>query len=798
MLPQIVQPATIRVVMKVTRRSFLKWAGLSTIGAVACNVFPDREMQIQSPVDLPEDLVSGLDNWYTTLCGQCPEREGIVVRVMEGRAKKVQGNPSYPTNQGKQSARCEGNLQTLYHPDRVAKPLLRDGPRGSRRFRSVEWDEAINILVGRLSALQGSNDTAAMRLVTDPLAGSLAKVVESFVQEYGGTHLVYDIMGDKVLHQVVKQVFGQDQIPNFDIENTHYLLSFGADFLSTWLSPVQYARGYGALRNNENGKGRGTFVHVDPRYSMTAANSDQWIPISPGMEGVVALGMAHTIILEGMAAPGAVESMSGDADVDALLAALDRFRPERITREDDPLYVGIPASLRGLDAAEVIKEIAREFATKGPSLAMGGGEAGAHTNGTFNLSAIFALNYLVGSVGTAPQEGGIVFNPAPPAEYASTGSSQGATFSQWLETAESIRSGDTKVLLVNGANPVHGLPNAAGFREALEGQTGNDLFMVCFTPFVDDTAEMADLVLPIRTSLEEWGDDVPNPGPGYQVVGFQQPVINPLPELDPRSFPDLLLTVSQELGLRSNLPNNFQEVVREGARQLFDLNRGSPQAATFDEFWNNLLQQGGWWDVESSSTASSSAAPNLIDMVDAEVTPSFRGPTGGNVFYLVPFLSNSMLDGRGGHLPWLQATPDPLSTVAWTTWVEINSGRAKEMGIKEGDLVSVVSREGSIEAVAYPHPAVPLQVVGIPLGQGRSPGLHYVSKDGEVRGANLVSILAAETDSKTEELAWAATRVRVEDTGRSAKVPKFEGIVPAFAIGPREEDVVQVTNETEE
>ena len=82
--------------MKLSRRNFLKWASLSTIGAVACNIFREGEMEIQSPVDLPEDQVTGIDNWYATVCGQCQERAGILVRVVEGRAKEGQRQPCLP------------------------------------------------------------------------------------------------------------------------------------------------------------------------------------------------------------------------------------------------------------------------------------------------------------------------------------------------------------------------------------------------------------------------------------------------------------------------------------------------------------------------------------------------------------------------------------------------------------------------------------------------------------------------------------------------------------------------------
>jgi hypothetical protein len=104
-----------------------------------------------------------------------------------------------------------------------------------------------------------------------------------------------------------------------------------------------------------------------------------------------------------------------------------------------------------------------------------------------------------------------------------------------------------------------------------------------------------------------------------------------------------------------------------------------------------------------------------------------------------------------------------------------------------------VSAEDSIEAIVYPHPAVPPDVVSIPVGQGHIPGVQYATREGEQRGSNPISILVPEFDKESGALAWAATQVLVHPTGRNVRVSKFEGIVPAFPIGTRAEDIVQVT-----
>ena len=111
--------------MDLTRRKFLKILGGTTVGAVvfqACGV-PEKELLIEAPLEMPEDMVTGIDNWYATVCTECNTPEGIVVRVMEGRAKKVEGNVDYPVNIGKHSGRCEGSLQGLYNPDRISSPI---------------------------------------------------------------------------------------------------------------------------------------------------------------------------------------------------------------------------------------------------------------------------------------------------------------------------------------------------------------------------------------------------------------------------------------------------------------------------------------------------------------------------------------------------------------------------------------------------------------------------------------------------------------------------------------------------
>ena len=751
--------------MALTRRQFLTLTGGSASAAIlfaACGV-PEEELLVESPVRMPEDLVTGRDNWYATLCRQCGTSEGIVVRVMEGRALKIEGNVDYPVNTGKHSARCEAGLQDLYNPDRIRGPMVRAGERGSGQFEEISWTDAIGRLTFHLQNVRDDRGQQGVIVATDPMGGHLGLVVSRFAKQYGAKYLSYEPLESTNLKSAIKTVFDQDRVPDFDIENAQFVLSFGADFLNTWGSPVRYGRGYGNFRQGD--RERGTHYHVDSRFSMTAANADRWVPVKPGMEGLLALSIAQVIIHEGLADAAAAGALTGD-DPDALSV----FAPDLVADR-----VGVSAGR--------IHDIALKFAEHGPSIAIGGGSAGAHTNGLFNLIAIYSLNSLVGSV---ESPGGVLFNPAPPLEDLAATSDSGS-LSDWRGAVADMRAGKVNTLLVRGADPFYGLPASVDIHDA----SYDVPFIASFSNIMDDTTRMADLVLPQHTAFEDWGTDSPHFGPGYELVGFQQPVVRPFfenrgPELGTRGFADVLLTLAQGLNIDLDLGGEtFKEVLQAEAQKLFDMGRGSVNAADFGGFWNGVLQRGGWWDTNSRFSGAVVMPPEIPEFHE----PEFEG---GDAFeyYLTPFSQTGIGEGQRAHLPWMQATPDPITTATWRTWVELNLHVADDLEIREGDVIRITSPRGSIEALAFPHPGVPPDTVSIPLGQGHAASGRY-AKD---RGANVFSFLTPSMDADSGAFAWAATKVNIQKTDEWVRVPKFENTVPDL---PEDEHqrVVQTTSD---
>lgn len=740
------------------RREFLKLSATSAAGAIifqACEFSdwgdgdPASEFQIESPRDIPEDYLFGNDAWYASVFADSAEAPGVIVRVFEGRAKKIEGNPNHPVNSGKLSARGQAMLQDLYHPDRVRDPMRRTGPGGTPRFTAMSWNEAFDTLAETVRGSQGS-----ALFITEPLSGALKQVVDAFIEGIGGERIVYEPLEEVIVRQAGNRAFGTNQIPFADIGNAQTILSFGADWLHTWLSPVQYSRGYGAFRTATEESPRGVMYHVDTSINGTSGVADRWVYCNPGYEGVLAMAIAGVIIDEGMA-----------ADESGFSAAVG----------DTPIPSPEDAAQQTGVSAEMIREIAERLANSGPSIVFGGGNAGAHTNGLANLTAIYALNLLLGSVN---QPGGLLLNGDLTGPMTGLDRDAGATDQEWRDMAARIQNGDFSTVFINQANPVYGLPWGSELTVALGGADT----IISFSRYMDETSIHAQYIFPGQTALESWNSVVPAISPGYPVVGFQQPVV--LRFYNTQPLGDVLLTIAEEVGLAEALPwASMQQVVQEQAEALRTENPGNIQAADDPSlYWTELVQTGVWMNQEASPPEPSGGTAVSVG------EPQFAGSPEEFPFYLVPYESTSLGTGQYANLPWMQALPDPITTVTWASWVNLHPETADELEVGFGDFVRVTTPAGELELQVYVNRATPPNVAAIPMGQGHT---HY-TRYAEGRGVNVMEIVDPEMrDSDTGGLAWAATRANVQRIpGRSEKLPRMEGTVDMVA--PEDYEIVRI------
>ncbi|HEX4001564.1 MAG TPA: molybdopterin-dependent oxidoreductase [Candidatus Acidoferrales bacterium] len=731
------------------RRDFLK---ISAVGSAAAALEgcgnPDHQLIRFIP---EEDLIPGIATWKPSICTQCPAGCGLLVRVIQGEAevirhgqlglikmglaKKLEGNPNHPINQGKLCPRGQTGLQVTYHPDRVRTPLQRTGPRGSGQFKEISWDDAIKQLVSQISPLQGAKKASDSHLVfvSGPLRGQRGRIVDTFARSFGIAPIFSRFFEDAVSSSANMSAVTPD------LANSNYVISFGADFLGTWNSPVAQSIGYGTMRKGRSGQ-RGKFVHVEPRLSQTAANADEWVWCSPGTEGLFALSLAHVIIRDKL-------RPAGSAAIEGWSQGLPDCAPEKT------------AGPTGVPAAKATR-IAHELASTSPAVALIGGGATAQSNGFFNALAVNALNGLLGDAG---KPGGLLSSPELDAigpDWKTIHPTPGWTVRNFTSSASPIALEEVKALLLYDANPVFATPLASGIRDAI----GKIPFVASLGSFIDETSILADLILPDHSPLESWLDDVPPSGSTKMVASLAAPAMNPLHNT--RSMPDVLLDVAQQLGgdLAKALPwKTYDEALKASFTEIYKT-QASKDAKDADEFWQKVQDQGGWWSAEEKPLPVT--APKLSGAPAKYAPPQFDGDPGQYPFHLLPYASQMWYDGSLANLPWMQEAPDPVSSAMWGTWVEINTQTAAKLGIVQGDQIEVASQHGTLQAPAFVTPGIAPDCVAMPVGQGHTNFTRYASN----RGANPISILAPLTDSETGSLAWAATRVKITRLGEGKLV----------------------------
>ena len=680
------------------RRDFFKI--VATTGATAAAAGCQQASEQILPLVVPnESLVPGVASYFATVCRECPAGCGVLARNRDGRVVKLEGNPDHPVNRGSLCARGQAALQGLYHPDRFAGPQRREG----EGLTPVGWDDALKLLGDKLGAVRDRK--RALAVVSQLESGSLGALLDRWTEALGGRpRVTLEPFGYEAIRAANRLTFGRDAVPYHAFENAEVILSFGADFLETWVAGGHAARGFARMHTFRDGKA-GTFIHVEPRQSLTASNADEWIRNAPGTEAAVALAVLK-LMLEG----GASDRRYGEA-----VAAVD---PKKVAEES-----GVPL--------ETLQRVAKRFAGARPGLAVGGGVAVTGSQTTQLQVAVNLINAVAGNIGKTVRFG-------PDQAWGRV-----TPYAEVARLVQAMAAGEIEVLVLGTAvNPAFTLPGGLKAADAIRKVP----FVVSFANLPDETTALAHLVLPDTHWLESWGDYAPQEG----VTGLLQPTMSPV--RDARPMGDVLLAVGRAvLGTEEGkgpLPwTTFEQYVRAAWEPVV---KGQ---------WEAALQQGGVWrDV---APAAVTAAPKL-ERLDA-APARLEGPGDGLV--LLPYPSLRFYDGRSATRAWLQEVPDPMTQVAWDPWVEINTQTAARLGIRQGDVVRVTSPHGAIELPAYLSSSMHPGAVAIPIGHHYAPyhlRLKYVPAAGPT---NPMALLPGAADAVSGAPAFLSVKVTLARTG---------------------------------
>ena len=672
--------------MTLSRRTFMKVAAIG--GATLASDSGVKSVgKLVPSVNLPEPLQPAAWQTVATTCRECPAGCGMHIRQVNGRITKAEGNPGHPVNRGGLCPRGQSALQGIYDPDRVSGVRVRDESTGA--FRQESWQKAMEEIGGRLAKADG-RVAVLSRLET----GSLAEIMTAFAQSFGSDRvLLYEAFAYDPLRKAHGLLLGRPIIPFYHLNEAAYILSFGADFLESWVSNVQFAWQFADMHELKDGR-IGRFDYVGPRLSMTAANADRFFPVVPGRERDVALALLKVMHTEGMIRNG--------RDVIG------------------PVVANIDVRSSGLPGQDLRAMAERLSTPKAVALA---GPVGATGPAADQLAQVVTLlNIAAGSIGT------IIDFSAPHALSHTAGEDQVASFLNTLTPED--------VLIIHKTNPVYTRPGS----RALIRKAG---LVVCLGTMLDETASLADWFLPVHDDLESWGEYEPWAG----VRSLMQPTMRPLGASMDAGDALIRLAASRQKVMRTG-PNG----AAPGSTRDWLEQRWRSQGRTG---WEESLRKGGSWPAGDAAARQGAELRQAALSLKQSAGIEFRSDEAA--LWLWP--SIMLFDGRTANRGWMQEAPEPVSTFAWDSWIDLHPKKAQVLGIEEGDMIELSSLENlSIQASARVTEEIAAEAVAISFGQGHT-ALGSLAAN---RGANAFLLLPA--GMKVEGYFG---RVTIKKTGRA-------------------------------
>lgn len=425
-----------------TRRDFLKTLGFS-LAAASLVASCKKPVEKAIPYIIkPEDITPGKANYYASSYYDAGDYCSVLVKVRDGRPIKIEGNELSPISQQGTNARVQASILNLYDEARYKGP--------QKAGNSITWEIADEEILVALDEITQDNGTVVL-LTQTVISPSTKKIIGQFLENYPGSEWIqYDAVSASGMLTANMKNFGQRAIPDYRFEKSNVVVSFGADFLGTWLSPVEYTKAYTSRRRLDEGQ-RDMLRHYqfESQMSLTGSNADVRFPIKPSEEPAVVLSLYNSI-----ARAKGVETISG------------------------------PQS--SVDVSELAGEL---LENEGNSIVVSG------SNDENVQLLINGINYMLGNYGNT-----IVWDSALKTK-------QGLD-TEFTQLISEINAGNVDALVVWGVNPVYDSPQGKEFETAVQ----NLKLSISFSERKDETSNACQYILPEPNYLESWGDFEPKTG----------------------------------------------------------------------------------------------------------------------------------------------------------------------------------------------------------------------------------------------------------------------------------------------
>jgi len=550
-----------------TRRAFLKWSSALAAAAVASGYRWDEKLGLFREASAAERAAKD-GEWIYSNCNMCGGQSGIKVKVVGGRAVKIEGmaNPNNVANisanyekavaelgalygdrdcAGRLCSKGNSGLRTLYDPDRLKTPMVRAGERGAGKWKAISWDEAVAQVAENLGRIRERYGPESLAWFSED--HSFTHIQQDFCKMYGTPNYHnHSNLCDVSRKASFRLVMGNER-PLADFEDTAYALVFGWNLLGAtkWIHLP-------GIWNRGRAKGA-KMVCVDPFLSQTAARADEWIPIRPGTDGAFALAVGHVLVKKGLV---------NRAFVDEWCVGFDEYA--KYVADKTPAWAEGITSVPAAVIERVATEIGETARAGKPVCIDTWSGPGHHTNATLGGYAIAVLPALLGMIdrpGTLIEPSKIgnkhhgldVDLPSlkkPRVDGKGTKYVLGHGSGVYVETRDVVLAGQPSTpgsgvpkagvfVFQNFVMSVPGTRKNIEFLKALEYVVVQDIYM-------SETAELADIVIPGSVYLERF--DFTAYWVTWPVLGLRKPVVRSV--IDGMTEVEFWMAVMKKMGLR--------------------------------------------------------------------------------------------------------------------------------------------------------------------------------------------------------------------------------------------------------
>ncbi len=695
---------------KTPRRDFLKYIGFSTAAAALAASCESPVNKAVPFLNKRDDITPGISNFYASTYISDGDVVPVLVKQREGRPIKVEGNTLSPVTNGGTSAQVQASVLDLYDTSRLRYPMAKG--------KEATFEVIDKMIADDLTANAGK----PLVLLTSSLTSPTTKqIITNFLAKYpGARHVQYDGVSYSGMIQANEASYGKKALPSYHFENAKVIVSLGADFLGTWLSPVVFNRQYAETRRiNAQHPQMSRHFQFESYMSLTGANADERYLHKPSETGAVAL---------------------------ALLAAVGG---------------SVTSNLTG-NAAEGVKKAAAELmANKGAALVVCG------SNDTNVQIIVNAINEAIGAGGKT-------------IDWASTANYRQGVDVDMATLVNDLNAGNVGALLVYGANPAYNYFAADKFKAGIKKCP----VTISFNERMDETTELCKYVLPSHHWLESWGDAEGQGGnisliqplihPLFKTRQFEDSLLKWIGSSTAVTSTDSTAIANTSAQTGNDYQTYFKKywTAKVGGEDNFNiaLQDGIVGSGTGKRSLTNNPDS-----TNTTNTNNTTDTTSILKNVTTALTlsgASFSGnvagaaakiaaiKSGGNEIVL--YQKVSLGTGNQANNPWLQELPDPISKATWDNYAMISPAMGKSLfnidifNRKDTDkyevnpqkpVVKITANGKSVTLPVLILPGIHPNVIALAVGYGRTSGdnnktAEYIGRAAYGAGVNVYPLVS--------------------------------------------------------